>query len=717
MKKIVLLFLAANYALAGSTGFLHPTGFDAGAQNRHGTTPANAIDRGVGDCGGGSSFWAFVSALGGGADFYFQFNNSIRTTRISIQSCSTGFKDFVAKKADGNYDTAYGLGNAGPNTGGGGTLQGNFIQPDGRVVIGVRNRKADVEHHLNDIAFEIEYEPLNSPPSAPQITTPLPNQTADSGVNITWTASQDPDNDTLSYFLQYSSDSVSWTNITTAECCEHGWNGTGELVEGTAFVSAKAFDGRQYGEASVVLINIKHAFYSSPEQQDAFAGEAVEWRAGVSGSGLRNCAYALPADALRVEIRDSANNTIEFQNYSNTIRWACNLAAGNQTIYYYTQAVVVLNETPWAQNPETQSTARTQFLSGIEKVANPSSHDYERIRALAICPQNFSCAPSEIEIPFLSSGGEFNSTILAEGDGISETESEEQDENGYNKTILAENSLPALYNVSFETAIPQNLVGVTAFAVHNNTREEVGSLNASGGKASFSLAMLWEGTTEIKISGEFELQQANCTGAECGNCAGNCTQQETQENTRPSATPAPSPAPEAANTPAPTPAPSIGPNQALSEAFHESLNESASRATPSRKPGKITALATAKDGRHYAIPTALLLVSLAIAGHYKFFRKRISICRKTSESGRVELKVKSSLLLESARLTQMVPENSAHSFSPQPKIRETVTGDLLEWDLGEISGNAVVEFECGEKLKPAILEAKTQDGKTIIVAG
>ena len=718
MKKIFLLFLLSSFALAGSTGFLHPTEFYSGAQNRHGTTPANAIDRSVGDCGTGSTFWSFVSQLGGGAEFYYQFNDSIRTTRISIQSCSTGFKDFVAKKADGNYETAYSIGNTGPNTGASGTLQGNFIQQDGRVVIGVLNRKADVEHYLNDIAFEIDYEPLNSPPSAPQILSPAQNQTLDEGVRISWSAAQDPDNDTLSYFLQYSSDSLSWQNITAAECCENEWNGAGGLEEGSAFVSVKAFDGRQYGEAAVVSVNIKHAYYTPPVQQDALAGADVEWRAGISGSGTRNCAYALPQDALRAEIRDSANSTIAFQNNSNTLAWECNLAAGNQTLSYLTPAVV-LNETRWVQNHEEQSTSARQFLSGTQEFANPSLHDYGRIHAATACPQNLSCTPSEIEIPFLAAGGEFYATVQAEGDGIYESESEEQNAHYYNKTILVENALLAFYNVSFETAIPQNLAGIIAIATSGNASLEIQSLNHSSGRVFFTLAFLPEGTAEIAVSGTLETVQTNCTDGGCGeNCIGeNCTQQETPENTLPSVVPAASPAPYATISPTAAPSLAAEPKRTYAD-VGESIPNSAST-TPSRKLGSITALAAARNDFQYALPAAMLAASLAIAWHYKLLRKRISIARKTSESGRVTLEVKSSLRLESARLAQMVPENSARAFSPIPKVRETVTGDLLEWNLGEMRENAIasVQFECHEKLKPARLEAKTQDGKTVRAEG
>ncbi len=695
---------------AANTDFLHPTAFEkiGGASDRRGTTAQNAIDGGIGDCGTGSSFWAFISPLGGGADFSFQFNTTIQTTSITVSSCSTGDKSFVVKNRNGGYDVVYSLGNTGSNTQASGTLNGNFIQQDGKIVIGVRNARQEAEHFLNDIAFKIEYAPANLPPSAPELLFPSFNQTFDSQIAFSWNPSQDPENDPLNYSLQYSSDGVSWNDIATADCCEYVWNSEG-LQEGIFFVSIRAFDGRQHSERSQAQVNIRHVFYSQASQENAFVGIPVEWRVSVHGNGERNCAYAVHQDFLQARILDFQNNELPFQNDSNRIFWNCDLSQGNQTVIFSTPEVISSGY-GWVQDGEKQSTAETQFLKQTQGVKNPSQNGYSGVYGDFQCIGRFSCRPSNFVLEFLNSGAEVNYTIEAGGDGIFESETEDKGEY-YNKTVSLENSLFELQNLSVKTTVPLGLqfeLLVKRQGEFENAAEGF-SFSTEQTAATVFLPALSVGITEFRLSakrknqGEACFENAECVSDYC--FEGSCSEKENQTLFKPTPT---APAQNEFYD-----SEGMAETNASSQPPLNPLEPSEKKAPPEGRGLKTTALVVKKTD--YPLYILAILAASALLGYHAFFRKRVRVSQK-NYGGRVSIAVKNSLAdLKNIKVLQLVPENSAGNFSLQPKARQTVTGDLLEWDFEYLAkGRGVsLEFElAGEgMLTPVQIQAETPDGR------
>lgn len=669
-----------------------------GASSTRGTNPGYAADRNVGDCGTGSSFWSFTSALGGGADYWLQLNTSIRTLSVSIYSCSTGFKEFVVKKTDGNYESVYTVGNAPANTGTGGTLNGSFIQEDGRVVIGVRNRRSDVEHFLNDIALQVEYVFANAPPFPTQFNTPFENQTIDAVAFLAWNESQDPENQTLQYSLEYSQDGgANWMGIANASCCAYEWN-TIEVPEGTALISVRPFDGYTHAERMQTAVNVKHAFYSQKNQENAVAGTPVEWTAKAWGSGVRQCIYSLPQDYLGIRVLDSQNNPLQIQNDSQSVAWQCDFTQGNQTISFTTPPIL-LNQTQFVQNHSRQSTFETQFLSSTALLYNPTQNDYSNASAFFSCPQGFECEPQAVETQNLAPQAQENFSIRAQGDWISETESVEEGAH-YNKTFRIVSQM-AFENVSFQTRLPQGL-SYSLFVKQNGLYEKtVVTLELSNGILEIVFPEIPQGEFEFVLSalkkgvGESCTQTEECETGECENavCVG-------VEKLMPTALPE-------------VEKEEIEENE---NALQENYSSAEPQEPPEEKPRatllKTTVLATGKA----SFPLELLLPAIALVAvaASRRFGKNVKVSRK-AEKGKLEIAVKNDFArLEGACLKIMTEENSTSSHAPKPKITKTVTGDLLEWNLGvlEKGTQTRVECECNAPTKKAFFTAKAEGGKT-----
>ncbi|MEM4255592.1 MAG: hypothetical protein QXR53_04690 [Candidatus Norongarragalinales archaeon] len=697
------LFLLANFALAASIDFLHPSAYAnvGGASDRRGTTAQNAIDARVGDCGTGSSFWAFASPLGGGADFWLELNsNVIETTSITIQSCSTGFKDFTVKNSNGEDQVVFSLQNVPANTFGTGTLNGNFLQAGGRITIGVRNKRHDVEHHLNDISFKIEYI-SNSPPTEPELLSPPSDQTFDTRVPFFWNESRDPDNDTLSYSIQHSPDGVSWEDAGESQCCEFSWNASA-LEEGVLFAGVRAFDGRQYGARSEVRINIRHEFYTPPDQENAVAGTPVRWKVSAYGSGTRNCEHPLPQDYLDAKVFDSAGAPLQYENTSSEIKWNCNLSSGNNTLYYTTPAVA-LNKSAWTQDAQAQSTSERQFLTQTLGIFNPSEEGYSNVSAEIECLQGFSCEPQGISLPFLGPAGESNQTVKAEGDGISQSESVDESEY-YNKTVILENSLSELRDIAHSFELPRGLEFELFLKEQGEfKRSDNASLSLEKGKATVVFSALDGGTTEILLSARKKNDGQACfEKEECvsGNCEAGLCAQNGEENVL--------------EEPAPAEPPALIPE---SKNGGEETKEKTASATPAATLRKTRETKTTAHAAKTANPLPALAVFAALAAlaaYKKFFDKKVNVKReKNGGMARITIYNKGKRL-RNVRVLQMVEENSASGFSIQPTVKQTVTGDLLEWNFEKLSEGEKITVEFtfeGEFSKPLRFQAETTEGK------
>ena len=91
-------------------------------------------------------------------------------------------------------------------------------------------------------------ETQNSPPTAPYITSPNGGETWSGRHNITWTSSTDPDGDTVTCQLQYSSDDGnSWHNLVSGISeIYYEWNTTIFADGGKYLIRVRAYDGLIY---------------------------------------------------------------------------------------------------------------------------------------------------------------------------------------------------------------------------------------------------------------------------------------------------------------------------------------------------------------------------------------------------------------------------------------------------------------------------------------
>lgn len=761
---------------------MHPAGFDrvGDASDRQGTTPGNAIDGQPGECGTGTSFWAFASSNGAGADFWLQANNSIRTLSVSIQSCSTGDKEFVIKRSDGNYQRVYSLGPSGGNTFGTGSVEGNFIQPDGRIIIGVRNTRAESVHYLNDISLDFSYAPANEPPSTPNVLTPSENETLDATATVSWNESTDAENNPVTYRLSYSTDGTSWEPVEdNVPCCSFQWN-LALLQEGGYFISVEAFDGNSYSGRSVRGINVKHVFFENAFQGRVILEEPVEWTVKAYGSGNRDCTYALPTRSFNGSVYLGSEN-VPSQKNGEEISWDCDFSLGNYTIGYLTPAIK-LAESGWLQDAGFHSTLSLQKLVENQVLRNEFNEAYSGVRGAYSCPPGFSCTPASFEFSAFEPG-EANTPITAEGDGITQTESVRA--NGYyNKTVTIESALPPLANVSGEVSLPDGLEFTlfveTAEGLTDAGEKGIG-FSFDGRNAQVAFSNLANGTTTLLFSAKLKETGEPCSsGDECvtGYCSEVCAISSTPGDSNnsfeaiPSATPfvqeqrdlnATHYAPSAGNAaeiiipdrvevgwqnvsfmlagkPGWGKAAFYGPDGTKFEVAVENGSasfffdkvgfwrisfEGKTKETyvykkveaKTSKPQAITGEAlSALSPLHFLAIAAGALLFLAFK---RFKHKSISISGEWKD-GRFELKVKNELgSLHDAVLTQMVDEGSSESHSPEAKKTETVTGDLLEWDLGDVpSGTEVsISYACAEKAgrKPAMLKALTENGKSVCI--
>ncbi|MFH1056398.1 MAG: hypothetical protein V1717_01210, partial [Candidatus Micrarchaeota archaeon] len=132
-------------------------------------------------------------------------------------------------------------------------------------------------------------------------------------------------------------------------------------------------------------------------------------------------------------------------------------------------------------------------------------------------------------------------------------------------------------------------------------------------------------------------------------------------------------------------------------------------------PSSTTGLIT--GGINPVLGALLLLLLLAAALWYKFFYKSVRITRSVS-SGKVKIRIKNRWRnLQKLRVLEIVPEKSASSHSIKPLVKETVTGDLLEWKFEKLAQGQEISIEhsfAGKELtKPVELKAETEDGKSV----
>jgi hypothetical protein len=100
------------------------------------------------------------------------------------------------------------------------------------------------------------------PPTTPTLQTPNGGEAYNESCNITWTASTDPDGDSLTYHLQYSPDNGSnWYDIITGKTgTSHVWD-TSALTPGIQYlVRIRAYDGYSYSsyDQSNAIFTIQH---------------------------------------------------------------------------------------------------------------------------------------------------------------------------------------------------------------------------------------------------------------------------------------------------------------------------------------------------------------------------------------------------------------------------------------------------------------------------
>ncbi len=775
----MLLVIVLAY---GASAFAHPVGFEriGDVSDRQGTNPGNAIDGQPGECGTGSSFWAFASSNGAGADFWLQANNSIRTLSVSIQSCSTGGKDFVIKRRDGSYQTVYSLGPGGGNTFGSGSVEGNFIQQDGRIIIGVRNARAEALHYLNDISLDFAYAPLNNPPSAPALLAPAENETIDATASISWNESTDAENDPITYSAGYSRDGTDWNSIEDdSPCCGIRWD-SAALEEGSYFVSVKAFDGKSYSEKSVRRINVKHVFFEEALQGKTVLGEPVKWTANAYGSGNRTCIYLLPSGSFNASayLNDAG---VPSQKSEGHIAWNCDFSLGNYTVAYSTPALT-LDESGWVQDTGFRPTLLKQKLVETQALKNAFNEAYSNVQGAYACPPNFSCVPDSFEFQVFQPG-EINVTTTAEGDGISESESVQKNEY-YNKTVTIESALSSLENVSGEIGLPEGLdftLFVETDGGFTQASEKGIEFSLEAGNAQVVFQNLSKGTTALLFTAKLKENGESCgSDDQCvtGYCSIICTVSNDSKDSNESFDAAPSATPFAyeqgfnathyaraaenasegveiiipdevelgwqnasflrEGNPAEGKAFFYSPDGVKFQVFVE--NGSAKfffdktgfwriafegktkevKAYTAAKPNVGKTQAITAQAIAFAGPLPLLAVgafAFLFVAFKKFKRKGVSISGEWKD-GRLELKLKNGFGdLHDAVLTQMVEEGSTESHSPDARRTETVTGDLLEWELGKIPAGAelCVSYACPENAgrKPAVLKANAKDSKSV----
>ncbi|MFH0923011.1 MAG: hypothetical protein V1811_03040 [Candidatus Micrarchaeota archaeon] len=164
MKKIILLLMLAVFSASTIVGPLHPTEWSpVGNPNNIGSTPNQSIDNNVGDT---ATWWRFTSDNGEGANFVLNTNGSPILKSVTISAISTGHKTFVIKRNDGTFDEVYSLGTLSPAGFSSGTAYGSkYLQPDGSIIIGVRNAGNAFIHYLNDIAITYETQPAVPSPT------------------------------------------------------------------------------------------------------------------------------------------------------------------------------------------------------------------------------------------------------------------------------------------------------------------------------------------------------------------------------------------------------------------------------------------------------------------------------------------------------------------------------------------------------------------------
>jgi len=184
--------MLAVFSASAIVGPLHPTSWSfVGNPSNLGSTPAQAVDNNVGDYG---TWWRFVSDNGEGADFALSAGGGFALKSVTISAISTGHTTFVIKRKDGGYDAVYSLGSLSPAGPSSGTAYGSqYLQPSGKIIIGIRNSGNSFIHFVNDIAISYETQPLQSSPTPTPTPafranygeqTQLTNATADSPVNF-----------------------------------------------------------------------------------------------------------------------------------------------------------------------------------------------------------------------------------------------------------------------------------------------------------------------------------------------------------------------------------------------------------------------------------------------------------------------------------------------------------------------------------------------------
>jgi hypothetical protein len=670
VKKLFWLILILSIVGATSSGFVHPTDYVrlGNAEDRTGTTPQNAIDNNIGDY---STWWRFVSDYYGGADFWIQTSN-ITMQSITLQSISSGNKDFVVKRKDGGYDIAYSVG-SGINLYGSGTLNGDYIQSDGKIIVGVRNTANQFLHDLNDISFNYEYGQTNALPSVPNLLSPSFNESFDSSVFVSWSASLDLDGDSITYFVDYSSNNGSnWISLASnLSTLNYSWDAV-NYSEGTYSVGVRAFDSKNYSARNYTQISLRHIFFSNPVQAKIVVGTPVTWSVGINGSGNWTCSYQqIPPDYLGVKVFDQTGVEQSIANDSNSVSWNCNLSQTTYKINYTTPAVVFTN---YGWNNLTEF-----HLRSIQSVKNPTSlHNYSSVGGSYECYSNFTCNQTTFSYTMLSAEEEKNESIDAQR----------------NETDSGSSSTPT--PDAGATATPSPSPSATA------TSTLTPSVSASP-TAEVDLG----GDIDIRVPDEIEVGEQTIGVFIDGIPAngllkiydpqGNIFSRELQNGLVKFV---------------------FDREGRWRVAFGNKTKEikviKTGKPTPTKtvfQPSSITGLASLN--LNPVLGALILLLILAALAWYKFFYRTVKV-KRVLKDGKVEISIKNRLGdLKSVRVLELVPEESASDFSSNPKIKQTVTGDLLEWVFENVKKGETITITHslnGNQLdKP--LEVKIETGK------
>lgn len=766
----VLVF--SSFALAASTGFVHPVFFTSHIPTEVDNSPAKALDHVVGDS---LTSWSFTTSSSRLASFYLPVPNNGRAKSVSMQAKGHGATEFQAVKPDGstasivfttlseNWDVA-------------GSLPLGL--QEGNVTILATNLGSGMFHFISDLSVLVEYDycgdfactagescsscqldcgtcapqcgnaaceagetplscvadcpgfcgdsfcsanesrpscPLdcNRPPSKPVFSFPAANSVQDKSINFSWTASADADNDTVYYYLNYSSTSV------LVNCCNYVFNSS-LVPEGSAVFRLAASDGLAFSLDELSL-SIEHFIQTtSPPLTESVYANPIKWVQNVSGQRNGSCAVEIVSGSFNHSLSPNASLP----------SWQCNLSKQNYSLAFYTPPPT-LSERLY-QDAEKPSTPSRQFLLKTMSAANPSGITYPSFLPSFTCPPGFSC--SALSVKDLAANAITDFTASLEGDVVVEKLGSEEVE------LFNSGEIPLEILVSVPA--PPN-----AGVYLNN--EKVASTQNNG-------MLEWRARLSQKQFVLYRVRKAEPT-----------TQPFTSPFIPLASPPLISPLPSPTLVPTPprqasveavvsssTFPPSVAPeplsvkpefrvpentmngkllvgvfvegepyagfltvfspsnvstlwqvkNGVVELALEEegvwtlsAENQTTSITVTSSPKNTVkpvlpaTALATAKTD--YSIALVVLAVLIAAAA-FLFLNK--TPMRKTIEKNTLKIKLNFTKSLECASISAIVSED-ALSVKPKPraKVKETLSGFIVEWKKKKLAGNETFEVKCG----------------------